>query len=405
MHDNNIGLEKNQLDKSLFCWPVLAQTVFSGLLLLGFAGISLLSVLATGALLISGFATSFWVNRDQRKLEAEAANKAELVAQSQAEQAHQNLYDSNLQQLFIKAMPIWTTQIESSRSQTEDAIVELSTRFSGLYTKLENAIAASEPTADAKKTGGKSEAIQAMSYSQAELTRVINSLKSTQRSRDEMLAQVTSLTGYTDQLRAMATEVAAIAQQTNLLALNAAIEAARAGESGRGFAVVADAVRTLSSLSSETGQKMSSTVDIINTAITKVVKVAGSAADTDKQAVAESESSIQQVLDRFESVTRHMAESTEQLKQESNEIREEISDVLVALQFQDRVSQIVSHVRDNINALHQQLEQCKQQPELREQLDADSWLKQMELTYATDEQRSSHYGKAGVAKEHEITFF
>jgi methyl-accepting chemotaxis protein len=278
--------------------------------LLALSGMSLLSLLVAAMLLVSGLAGSFWVAYTQRKLLADVTNKAQLAAEKHAEQARQNVFDSNLEQLFLKAMPIWTTQIESSRSQTEDAIVALSARFSGLYTKLENAIAASEPAADAKKTGGKSEAIQAMSYSQAELTGVINSLKSTQRSRDDMLAQVTSLTGYTDQLRAMATDVAAIAQQTNLLALNAAIEAARAGEFGRGFAVVADAVRTLSSLSSETGQKMSSTVDIINTAITKVVKVAGSAADTDKQAVAESEASIQQVLDRFESVTRHMAEST-----------------------------------------------------------------------------------------------
>jgi methyl-accepting chemotaxis protein len=200
----------------------------------------------------------------------------------------------------------------------------------------------------------------------------------------------------------MATEVAAIAQQTNLLALNAAIEAARAGEAGRGFAVVADAVRTLSSLSSETGQKMSSTVDIINNAITNVVKVASQAADTDAQAVNQSELSIQQVLDRFTSVTGQMSAATAQLQAESNAIRNEISEVLVSLQFQDRVSQIMAHVRNNIDALHQHLLQDEQQ---RTELDVDAWLRQMERSYATDEQRQTHHGKAAQSTEHEITFF
>ncbi|WP_259647838.1 methyl-accepting chemotaxis protein, partial [Pseudomonas amygdali] len=88
-----------------------------------------------------------------------------------------------------------------------------------------------------------------------------------------------------------------------LLALNAAIEAARAGEAGRGFAVVADAVRSLSSKSSETGQQMSAKVDIINNAITQLVQAASSGADQDSHSVAASEQSIQNVLERFQSIT------------------------------------------------------------------------------------------------------
>jgi hypothetical protein len=35
-------------------------------------------------------------------------------------------------------VPIWAKQVESSRSQTEQAIVALSNRFSGIYTAGRN---------------------------------------------------------------------------------------------------------------------------------------------------------------------------------------------------------------------------------------------------------------------------
>ena len=79
---------------------------------------------------------------------------------------------------------------------------------------------------------------------------------------------------------------------------------------------------------------------------------------------------------------------------------------MIALQFQDRVSQILSHVRDNMEALHQHVQRDRRNPEQLGQIDAQAWLAGMELTYATDEQRQIHHGSnARAAKEQEITFF
>ncbi|WLH10582.1 methyl-accepting chemotaxis protein [Pseudomonas hefeiensis] len=313
---------------------------------------------------------------------------------------------AQLNEVILGAMPIWAKQVESSRQQTETAIVSLTSRFTGISSRLEDTVQASQLAAGELAGNSSGGAVQVLAQSEGELVQVINSLKATQASRDETLAQVRNLTAYTGELRTMAADVAAIAAQTNLLALNAAIEAARAGEAGRGFAVVADAVRSLSSKSSETGQQMSAKVDIINNAITQLVQAASSGADQDSQSVTVSEDSIQRVLERFKSVTGRLAESADLLQQESFGIRDELTEVLVNLQFQDRVSQILSHVRDNIEDLHVHMQQASQSPDQAVSIDARQWLARMETTYATEEQRRNHHGGSGAQQNsQEITFF
>ena len=387
-------------------WPALATAMLGCALLLALAGTAPRALLAALLLLVCGAGASAWIARRHRRLLDQALSQALADAQLQHQAASAEAAASGLQAVCLEAVPIWAKQVESSRHQTEQAIVALANRFSGIHSKLEDAVHASQQAAGDLAGDTQDGALIVLTQSESELSRVIDSLKTTQLSRDEMLAQVRGLTDYTCQLRTMASEVAAIAAQTNLLALNAAIEAARAGEAGRGFAVVADAVRTLSSLSSETGQKMSATVDIINTAITRLVTVADNTAEHDNHSVTTSEASIQQVLDRFQGITQRLSSSTELLQQESVGIRDEISEVLVALQFQDRVSQILSHVRGNMDALHQRLQQCRHNPEQLLRIDAQAWLAEMELTYATEEQRQIHHGgTSSSAKEQEITFF
>ncbi|RMR45220.1 Chemotaxis sensory transducer [Pseudomonas syringae pv. syringae] len=122
--------------------------------------------------------------------------------------------------------------------------------------------------------------------------------------------------------------------------------------------------------------------------------------------MAASEQSIQNVLERFQSITGRLAESADLLKQESYGIRDEMTEVLVNLQFQDRVSQILAHVRDNIDSLHAHLLQASQSPDEAVAIDARQWLARMESTYATDEQRRTHRGESAAQQDsQEITFF
>ncbi|WP_122433373.1 methyl-accepting chemotaxis protein [Pseudomonas viridiflava] len=389
-----------------FLWFPLVPVIPAIAWILTQSGTSSANLAACVVLAILGVGAGAWSARSQR--EQAVRLTADALTQHQANDTAISAKASRAQlnEVLLGAMPIWAKQVESSRQQTETAIVELTSRFTGISERLQETVQASQQAAGELDGQNADGALKVLAQSDSELSQVIDSLKATQASRDETLTQVRSLTAYTGELRTMAADVAAIAAQTNLLALNAAIEAARAGEAGRGFAVVADAVRSLSSKSSETGQQMSAKVDIINNAITQLVQAASSGADQDSHSVAESEQSIQHVLQRFQSITGRLAESADLLKQESYGIRDEMTEVLVSLQFQDRVSQILTHVRDNIDSLHTHLQQSSQSPDEAVAINAREWLARMESTYATDEQRRTHRGESAAQQNsQEITFF
>ncbi|WP_421180997.1 methyl-accepting chemotaxis protein [Aeromonas enteropelogenes] len=384
------------------CWLSCIGLGLLGCLLLLSGSSSLLYLLLNGALAIGA---ALWTSH--------RVNQARHIHASTNEQDATPASFANaiigLEEVCQKAVPIWSQQIESSRQQTEEAMIDLTQRFSGLANKLEEAVSASHQAAgDLGGTESKGMAA-VLSESQLQLNEVLSLMHSAQENRDAMLAEIKSLTAYTLELNTMALDVAKIASQTNLLALNAAIEAARAGEAGRGFAVVADEVRNLSRLSSETAQKMSDKVDTINAGIGRVSEIAESSAARDHVSVANSEQAIEQVLTRFRQATDSLAESASLLQSESTDIHHEISNVIISLQFQDRVSQILNQVRNNMEHLSNHLNDPEQQVRTSGpiMIDADSWLADMELTYATDEQRDIHHGRTTkpTASSADITFF
>lgn len=314
----------------------------------------------------------------------------------------------NLRSLWASLLPVWHRNIDTGRAQTEQAVTDLAVRFSTLRDRLQAAVDASQDTADGG-VGGERTLLSLLNESQHELEAIIASFKSAIAARDAMVARIEQLSALTGELKEMAGDVASIAAQTNLLALNAAIEAARAGPAGRGFAVVAGEVRKLSQLSAETGKKIGDRVEMVNASIGQTLAQVREYADREAQIIDHSEASIKTVLDTFGDATDALSHKTALLQQESMGIKSEIDEVLVSLQFQDRVGQIFSHVQNDIEKLRIHLQECharsmRGQPE--PQVDIPGWLRDLARTYTTDEQRRLHAGSTAAATQSDdITFF
>ena len=115
-------------------------------------------------------------------------------------------------------------------------------------------------------------------------------------------------------------------------------------------------------------------------------------------------------LSSFHRAASRLSETAHTLLQESQEVQQEVSDVLVNMQFQDRVNQILAQTRTDMERFQALLDGRRAElanGQLPERVRADQWLAEMERSYTTIEQQLNHSGgrQVGAPQNSEITFF
>lgn len=315
---------------------------------------------------------------EQAKRQAEYEQEASkaLLAQPACDEAE-------LKVLGDIWVPTLDKQLMTANGQMELGICNLTEAFGAIHTKLNETMKVANQAAAVLGNSSGADGGLAVEVSRS-LSQMLDAFKKSLDDKASIFKEVRGFISSTDELKKMATSVEELAAKTNLLALNAAIEAARAGEEGRGFSIVADEVRKLSMLSAETGLRIRERVQDISAAARRAGEGATKMESSDTQMLEHASSTVGNVVTQFQQVTEPLQVASDKIILNTQQVSSALNNAVVHFQFQDRVSQIVGHVRESLDHLKSQI------GEGLDGLSVDTLMHDLEKNYTMAEERVNH---------------
>jgi methyl-accepting chemotaxis protein len=153
----------------------------------------------------------------------------------------------------------------------------------------------------------------------------------------------------------MLEEVEKIAFSNKLLALNAKIEAVHVGRLGSGFEIVADEIARQAHRSDELAESIGNSIQSMRETVRSGAAELRAFVAEDRDKLARSKADAEKALNLLWSLHQRSRDSLAVMTRENGQLADEIAAAVVGLQFQDRVSQSVSHVIEALEKMEQNL--------------------------------------------------
>lgn len=304
---------------------------------------------------------------------------------------------------FEDFLPIWRQTLEGSRIEMEDAINILTQHFDQMHQQIQHVLKGADTVDSNDDTIGRM-----TDQARHTFLELLASQEESARREKKSFQMIEALSEHNSELVKFSDDVQMIAERINLLALNAAIEAARAGEAGRGFAVVADEVRSLAARSSDTGERIENVVMKVNETIKSVVSHVQESLDSAREDREHDQERIDAVLHQLDASIEIMSEDNRALKQLRDDMAGEVSEVIVRLQFQDEMSQVITHVVEGMTDAEHLIDQSNYSSPDQVKSQAETLTQNMHRRASTDFERRILSGESpeqAAKGNDEVTFF
>lgn len=302
--------------------------------------------------------------------------------------------------LTSQLVPVWSRNIDAARSYAEQSMSQLLESFSGVTGHLDRAL--DDANGSLQLDVGATDTL--MGLHQDKVALLVTQTREAVALKNAMHEELTGIAGVLDEMAQLTREVQNIGRATHLLALNASVEANRSSSHGHGggsFMVVAEEIRRLAGQSRECGGSLARHLAGMQARLADLDRRhrrdATEAEEVELRAEQAARQVVVGVLDSLAAVTR----ASRELRLAGHQVKSDIDKIFVSLQSQDRTSQMLGSVIDDMkrygNWLHGEDDPAAANP-------AD-WLERLDKSYTMEDLRSSHLGVATVQQSSSIEYF
>ena len=351
------------------------------------AGTTAVAVVLLGVVLVSALLGLGWI----QGLFTTVADEPQAL-----DLAARNSLGGACDELQKQVQPVWKRQIEAARSYSETSMANLLESFATISAQIDETLGLNGGSV--LDVGLPDKVIE---RHQDQLDRLTSTTRLAVQLKDEMLETVNWLHATLSDMQALSKEVQAVSRATHLLALNASVEATRAGESGGGFAVVAAEVRALAGQSRQVGIQIGRHVAQMQERIAETrSRVRRHDTDEDElqlQAKLNAHAVLSALLGSVAEATR----ASRALRDSSRMVQDELEKISVSLQSQDRLSQMLTSVTDDIQRMVLWMNGAEDSAAAH----PHQWLGRLEASYTMEEMKASHHNLVAVEKTSGVQFF
>ena len=302
--------------------------------------------------------------------------------------------------LARQVVPIWRRNVDTARLHAEQSMTALLESFGSVSAELDQALSVS-----GSDLSMDSESLDTLMQRHGpDVERLLQSTRQIALVKNTMMAGVTELATTLDEMLRLSKEIQTISRATRLLALNASVEAARAsgaGASASGFAVVAQEVRNLANQSRQAGAALGKHLADMQERV-RLIRQQGAHLNTsDDELVLQAEQNARHLVGGLLASISDVSRAQRTLREAGTQVQTELERILVSLQSQDRMSQMLVTVTDDMTRLQDWLEGGEDEAANS----IPSWLDRLEASYTMEDLRSSHHETAQVNKAPSVEFF
>lgn len=252
--------------------------------------------------------------------------------------------------------------IRRGKTLISDAVVKLGSSFNGLnsQTRTQQQLVAALMAEVSQDDAGSAHAKRASVREIAEgmsaiLQGFMDMLSQVSAQSSGVIAKMETMTEVMNQTFSLLANVEMITKQTNLLSLNAFIEAARSGEAGRGFQVVASEMRNLSQSSAKLNEQIRVQVEKSKKIIHEARDVVNQMAMRDMNTLGEAKDQADILFAKLADMNEYISENLAQVSEITRGIDRSVGLAVQSLQFEDIVSQLLTHADRELGEQEQAL--------------------------------------------------